>query len=36
LIPFLHDGTGGLVAGGLFFFALGLVLARAGQKKLEK
>jgi putative OPT family oligopeptide transporter len=35
LIPFLHDGTGGLVAGGLLFFALALVLARAGQKKLE-
>ncbi|HEY7500680.1 MAG TPA: oligopeptide transporter, OPT family [Vicinamibacterales bacterium] len=36
LLPFLHDGTGGLVAGGLFFFALALVLSRAGQKKLEK
>ena len=23
LFPFLHDGTGGLVAGGLLFFALG-------------
>ena len=23
LIPFLHDGTGGLIAGGLLFFALG-------------
>jgi putative OPT family oligopeptide transporter len=35
LIPFLHDGTGGLVAGGLLFFALGLLLARVGQKKLD-
>ena len=31
----LHDGTGGLIAGGLLFAALGFVLARAGQKKLE-
>ena len=31
----LHDGTGGLIAGGLLFFALGFVLARAAQKKLE-
>jgi putative OPT family oligopeptide transporter len=38
LAPFgaaLHDGTGGLVAGGLLFFALGIVLSRAAQKKLE-
>jgi putative OPT family oligopeptide transporter len=36
LIPFLdfHDPATGLVAGGLLFFALGVVLARAGQKKL--
>jgi putative OPT family oligopeptide transporter len=34
-IAFLHDGTGGLVAGGLLFAALGMVLARVGQKKLE-
>src|SRR5918994_639984 len=33
-IAFLHDGTGGLIAGGLLFFALGVVLARVGQKKL--
>ena len=32
---FLHDGTGGLVAGGLLFAALGYVLARVGQRKLE-
>ena len=31
----LHDGTGGLIAGGLLFAALGFVLARAAQKKLE-
>ena len=34
LLPFLHDGTGGLVAGGLFFFALAVILSRVGQKKL--
>jgi putative OPT family oligopeptide transporter len=34
LLPSLHDGTGGLVAGGLIFFALGVVLARVGQKKI--
>jgi putative OPT family oligopeptide transporter len=36
LIPFLdfHDGTLGLVAGGLLFFGLGAVLSRVGQKKL--
>jgi putative OPT family oligopeptide transporter len=38
LAPFgaaLHDGTGGLIAGGLLFAALGFVLSRAAQKKLE-
>jgi putative OPT family oligopeptide transporter len=35
LIPLLHDGTGGLIAGGLLFFALGVVLARMGEKKLD-
>jgi putative OPT family oligopeptide transporter len=35
LIPSIHDGTAALVAGGLFFFLLGVVLARVGQKKLE-
>ena len=34
-ISFLQEGTGGLIAGGLVFFALGVVLARVGQKKLE-
>jgi putative OPT family oligopeptide transporter len=35
LIPSLHDGTGALVAGGLLFFALGVILSRVGQRKLE-
>lgn len=35
LIPSIHDGTAGLVAGGLLFFALGVVLARVGQRKLQ-
>jgi len=34
LIPALHEGTMGMVAGGLLFAALGFVLARAAQKKL--
>jgi putative OPT family oligopeptide transporter len=34
LIPSIHDGTAGLVAGGLVFFALGVVLSRMGQRKL--
>jgi putative OPT family oligopeptide transporter len=34
-IAFLHDGTGGLVAGGLLFFALGVILAKVGQRKLQ-
>jgi putative OPT family oligopeptide transporter len=33
--PALHDGTGGLIAGGLLFFALGVILAKVGQKKLD-
>jgi hypothetical protein len=32
---FLHDGTGGLIAGVLVFFALGVVLAKVGQRKLQ-
>jgi putative OPT family oligopeptide transporter len=37
MIRFLdfHDPATGLVAGGLLFFALGVVLARAAQKKLN-
>jgi putative OPT family oligopeptide transporter len=34
LLPALHDGTGGLVAGGLIFAGLGVILARVGQRKL--
>jgi len=34
-IAFLHDGTGGLVAGGLLFFALGAILTKVGQRKLQ-
>jgi len=33
-IPVLHEGTIGMVAGGLLFAALGVILARAAQKKL--
>jgi putative OPT family oligopeptide transporter len=35
IVPFIHEGTIGLVAGGLLFAALGIVLARAAQKKLS-
>ncbi len=35
LIPSIHDGTAGLVAGGLLFFVLGVVLSRMGQRKIE-
>jgi putative OPT family oligopeptide transporter len=34
LIPFLHEGTVGMVAGGLLFAGLAVILARAGQRKL--
>jgi putative OPT family oligopeptide transporter len=37
LIPFLrflHNGTSGLIAGALLFFALAVVLSRVGQRKL--
>jgi putative OPT family oligopeptide transporter len=34
MIPPLHEGTLGMVAGGLLFAALGVILARAAQKKL--
>ncbi|MEO8076351.1 MAG: oligopeptide transporter, OPT family [Acidobacteriota bacterium] len=35
LIPFLHNGSVGMVAGGLLFAALAAVLARAGRKTIE-
>jgi putative OPT family oligopeptide transporter len=34
LIPFLHEGTSGEIAGVAVFFALAVVLFRAGQRKL--
>jgi hypothetical protein len=34
LIPFLHNGPVGTLAGGLLFLALAIVLTRAGQKKI--
>jgi hypothetical protein len=34
LIPFLHEGTSGMIFGGLLFLALAVVLARAAQKKV--
>ena len=34
LIPAIHEGTGGLIAGALLFIALGVILGRAAQKKL--
>jgi putative OPT family oligopeptide transporter len=34
LIPALHNGTAGIVAGALLFVALGIVLYRAAQKRL--
>ncbi len=33
-IPFLHEGTSGMIAGALLFLALAVVLARAAQKKI--
>jgi putative OPT family oligopeptide transporter len=34
LIPFLHEGTMGMIFGALLFLALAAILARAAQKKL--
>jgi putative OPT family oligopeptide transporter len=34
LVPAIHEGTGGLIAGALLFIALGVILGRAAQKKL--
>ena len=33
-IPFIHEGTSGMIFGALLFVALGAVLARAAQKKV--
>jgi putative OPT family oligopeptide transporter len=35
LIPFLHEGTVGMVAGGLLFLALAVIVARMGMRKVE-
>ena len=35
IIPFLHEGTSGQIAGCLVFLALAIILARVGQRKLE-
>jgi putative OPT family oligopeptide transporter len=34
LIPALHEGTAGMIVGGVVFAALGVILARAAQRKL--
>ena len=34
IIPFVHEGSSGMIAGALLFLALGIVLARAAQKKI--
>jgi LPXTG-motif cell wall-anchored protein len=34
VIPFLHEGTVGMVAGGLLFAGLAFVLARFARRKL--
>ena len=34
IVPFLHEGTSGTIAGALLFLALALVLARAAQRKI--
>jgi putative OPT family oligopeptide transporter len=35
MIPFLHEGTVGMVAGGLLFIALAVVVARFAMRKVE-
>jgi uncharacterized oligopeptide transporter (OPT) family protein len=35
LIPFLHEGTVGMVAGGVLFAALAAILSRMGMRKVE-
>jgi len=34
LIPAIHEGSAGMIAGGLLFLALAVVLAKAAQKKV--
>ena len=35
LVPFLHEGTSGMICGALLFLGLAVFLARAGQKQLR-
>ncbi|MBI4476467.1 MAG: OPT/YSL family transporter, partial [Acidobacteria bacterium] len=35
ILPFLHEGVVGQIAGALLFFALAVILARMAQRKLE-
>jgi uncharacterized oligopeptide transporter (OPT) family protein len=35
LIPFRHEGTAGMVAGGLLFAALAVIVARVAMRKVE-
>jgi hypothetical protein len=35
LIPFLHEGTVGMIAGALLFIALAVIVARMGMRKVE-
>ena len=34
IVPFIHEGTGGMVAGACLFLVLSVVLARAAQRKV--
>ncbi len=34
IVPFIHEGPVGMIAGGLLFLALAVVLSRAAQKKI--
>jgi hypothetical protein len=35
IVPFLHEGTVGMVAGGLLFAALAAIVAKMGARKVE-
>jgi hypothetical protein len=35
MVPFLHEGTVGMVAGGLLFAALAVILSRMAMRKVE-
>ena len=34
IVPFVHEGTAGMLFGALLFLTLAIVLARAAQKKI--